>query len=582
MRSDLNPEFGVASELAPLRAAVSRVLLLLIWLQAPFGSVAAYAAGNAWLQPGLVGFALASGATLIWWFSPASQSTRLVIAVALMAGVSLIVAASAGSEWQIDLHMAYFAELAMLAAYCDRDVVLAGTATTAVHHLALNFLLPALVFPDGAQFGRVVLHAVILVAEAAALIGLTHRINILFASSTAHLAEAARASDAARALETQAAEQRAVAEQARQRTNDQLTAAADTQRAVVAAIGAGLASLAKGDLSCRLHEGLSAEYEVLRGNFNDALGQLEDLIRGIAGNAGAIRVSTDEIQAASDDLSRRTEQQAASLEETAAALDEITATVAKTAESTRQARTVVSRTKEGAEQSAGVVLKAIAAMGSIEQSSRQIGQIIGVIDEIAFQTNLLALNAGVEAARAGDAGRGFAVVASEVRALAQRSAQAAKDIKALISASAQQVGAGVTLVGETGEALNRIASQVSEVTAAIADIAASAQEQAAGLAEVNTAINQMDQVTQQNAAMVEQSTAASHALAQETANLVRLTARFRTSGTPADQTATTSEPKPRPAKPSPRKAKRSTLKVVSQNTAGPWKPTLVPASTGAD
>ena len=173
-------------------------------------------------------------------------------------------------------------------------------------------------------------------------------------------------------------------------------------------------------------------------------------------------------------------------------------------------------------------------MGEIEQSSQKIGEIIGVVDEIAFQTNLLALNAGVEAARAGDAGRGFAVVAAEVRALAQRSAQAAKEIKALISTSTQQVSIGVRLVGETGKSLSKIISQVGEVTTAVFEIAASAVEQSAGLAEVNVAINQMDQVTQQNAAMVEQSTAASRALAEETADLVRLTERFQIGARPND------------------------------------------------
>ena len=173
-----------------------------------------------------------------------------------------------------------------------------------------------------------------------------------------------------------------------------------------------------------------------------------------------------------------------------------------------------------------MVGKAITAMGEIEGSARQIGQIIGVIDEIAFQTNLLALNAGVEAARAGDAGRGFAVVASEVRALAQRSAEAAKEIKALISASSQQVGQGVQLVGETGQALQRIDGEVTRINELVIEIATSAHEQAIGLEQVNAAVNQMDQVTQQNAAMVEESTAASHALAREADNLTELMSQF--------------------------------------------------------
>ena len=288
-------------------------------------------------------------------------------------------------------------------------------------------------------------------------------------------------------------------------------------------------------------------YETLRGNLNGAMGELQDLVRSIVTNTAAIRSGADEITQASDDLSRRTEQQAVSLEQTAAALDQITATVRKTAEGAKHARGVVSRTRTDAEQSGEVVRQAVAAMSGIKQSSQQITQIIGVIDEIAFQTNLLALDAGVGAARAGDAGRGFAVVASEVRALAQRSAGAAKEIKALISTSTQQMGAGVKLVGETGQALGRIVKQVSEVTTAVSEIAASVQEQATALHEVNTAINQMDEVTQQNAAMVEQSTAASHALAQETAELVRLTERFQIGSMEDTRSAAKVQPLRRPS-----------------------------------
>jgi methyl-accepting chemotaxis protein len=227
---------------------------------------------------------------------------------------------------------------------------------------------------------------------------------------------------------------------------------------------------------------------------------------------------------ASEDLSQRTVQQAASLEETAAALDEITATIRKTAEGANEARQLVAAAKTDAARSGEVVKETVAAMIGIEGSSRQISNIIGVIDEIAFQTNLLALNAGVEAARAGDAGRGFAVVATEVRTLAQRSATAAKEIKALISASSAQVATGVTLVGETGKALNRTLAQVEKINNLIVDIAASAREQATGLQQVNITMSQMDQVTQQNAAMVEQATASSNSLAMEAEALAT---RFR-------------------------------------------------------
>ena len=299
-------------------------------------------------------------------------------------------------------------------------------------------------------------------------------------------------------------------------------------KAFMAGMGAGLAGLAKGDLTVRVAKVGAAEHHILIEDLNAAIKSMQDTLQAIGANASAVRSGAEEITQASDDLSRRTEQQAASLEETAAALDEITATVRKTAEGAQEARKVVSATKTDAERSGDVVKQTVAAMTGIENSSKQIGNIIGVIDEIAFQTNLLALNAGVEAARAGDAGRGVAVVATEVRALAQRSADAAKEIKTLISASGAQVASGVTLVGETGKALGRTLEQVEQLNRLVSDIAASAQEQATGLHEVNTAVNQMDQVTQQNAAMVEQATAASHSLAGEAEELARLVGQFRT------------------------------------------------------
>ena len=326
-------------------------------------------------------------------------------------------------------------------------------------------------------------------------------------------------------LEREAESQRSLSETERAQR-------AKEQSLVVNSIATGLEKLSDGDLTFRVNTTFAAEYEKLRTDFNAAMEKLQETMKIVASNAAGIRSGTDEITQASDDLSRRTEQQAANLEETAAALDEITATVRKTADGANQARQVVSSAKADAEHSGQVVRDAVAAMSEIEKSAQQIGQIIGVIDEIAFQTNLLALNAGVEAARAGDAGKGFAVVASEVRALAQRSAEAAKEIKTLISASSQQVETGVDLVGETGKALQRIVSQVADINGVVGEIASSAAEQATGLQQVNTAVNQMDQVTQQNAAMVEQSTAASHALAQETEELARLISRFTIGDTP--------------------------------------------------
>ena len=317
------------------------------------------------------------------------------------------------------------------------------------------------------------------------------------------------------------------AEQAAMRAEAERQEAREQQSHAVEALGQALSAIARGDLTYRIDGAFPAEYRQVQSDFNTAVDTLNKTMAAIVEAGQSMRGGAGEISVGADDLSRRTESQAARLEETAAALDEITATVTRTAEVSRKAQGFVDRTSERATASGEVVSGAIAAMQRIEASAGQIGQIVGVIDEIAFQTNLLALNAGVEAARAGDAGRGFAVVAQEVRALAQRSAEAAKEIKGLIATSGREVDSGVELVGKTGEALTQIVADVGSITELVGEIAASAGEQASGLAEVNTAVNAMDQMTQQNAALVEQSTAASHALADKAAELARLTGQFQ-------------------------------------------------------
>jgi methyl-accepting chemotaxis protein len=301
--------------------------------------------------------------------------------------------------------------------------------------------------------------------------------------------------------------------------------AADTQFAVDQLAG-GLAKLAQGDVAYRLDTPFVAHLDALRNNFNDSVANLQETLQAVGNNARGIDGGANEIRAAADDLSKRTEQQAASVEETAAALEQITTTVKDSSKRAEEVGNLVTKARAGAERSGAVVRDAVTAMQGIEKSSGEISSIIGVIDEIAFQTNLLALNAGVEAARAGEAGKGFAVVAQEVRELAQRSAKAAKEIKELITASSEHVRSGVHLVGETGKALEVIVAEVQEINRHVNAIVDSAREQAVGLQEINTAVNTMDQGTQQNAAMVEESTAASHSLAKEAASLNDLLSRF--------------------------------------------------------
>ncbi|MBW3098471.1 methyl-accepting chemotaxis protein [Pseudohoeflea coraliihabitans] len=318
------------------------------------------------------------------------------------------------------------------------------------------------------------------------------------------------------AQQSEAAQAKARAEAERSRVIEQLTE--------------GLERLSSGDLTCTIEEPFAAEYEKLRAEFNASIEGLAVTLKGISTATNEVRQTASEIGMATDDLSRRTEQQAAALEETAAALDEITSTVKSASARAEEASAEVGTAKSGAEQSGQVMRDAITAMEKIEASSQQISQIISVIDDIAFQTNLLALNAGVEAARAGEAGKGFAVVAQEVRELAQRSATAAKEIKALIETSTSQVSGGVALVNKTGTALSEIEAQVGKINEHIQSIVTASHEQSNALGEINASVNQMDRVTQQNAAMVEETNAATQSLSSETVKLEGLVNRFQIRG----------------------------------------------------
>jgi len=302
------------------------------------------------------------------------------------------------------------------------------------------------------------------------------------------------------------------------------------QDQIVRSLSTNLKLLAANQLDCQIHQPFPGSHDELRQDFNAAVDALSQAITAVRTSALGVLNGANEIRTASDDLSNRNEQQAATLEETAAAMSQVTDGVKESAKSAVEVQKSITEAHQEATQGGAVVTRAIEAMAAIEHSAQEISQIIGVIDGIAFQTNLLALNAGVEAARAGDAGKGFAVVANEVRALAQRSADAAKDIKALITASTEQVSGGVTLVRETGTLLGKIVTRVGEVTELVGEIATNANIQASGLDMVNTAVGEMDRVTQQNAAMVEQSTAAARSLADEARELSSIVDRFSATG----------------------------------------------------
>ncbi|PWE51323.1 hypothetical protein DEM26_05420 [Thioclava sp. NG1] len=311
---------------------------------------------------------------------------------------------------------------------------------------------------------------------------------------------------------------------ARRKERDAMQAA---QQHIVETLKSALAGLSAGDLMAEITAEFEGDSKTLRDDFNSAIGDLRDAMRKVLDNAGSIRTEARQISSNSDDMARRTERQAATLEETAAALNEITASVEAAAQAAGRANDLVETARRSAEESGQVVSEAVQAMSEIEQSSEQISRITSVIDEIAFQTNLLALNAGVEAARAGEAGRGFAVVASEVRALAQRSSDAAREIAELIANSSAQVKRGVGLVGQAGDALGGIQSSVSDLLAYVADSANATQEQSAGLTEINSAVTQLDQVTQHNAAMFEEALAASQVLEREAVELGEAMGQFK-------------------------------------------------------
>jgi len=537
-----------------------------------------------------------------------------------MAEIVALLISSKGHPWQTDIHMAFFAALAISALMYDTRVVLVGAALVAVHHLGMGISLDALVFYGGGSLGRIALHAIILVLETVALCWMIRQTQrLLFIAADGEQQARAEADRTARLLATALDAQGQLAAVSRAQAIIQFSpegeilsanenflstlgyelaeivgrhhrmfvdaaygsspeyvefwrrlrggefAAEEFKRIgkdgrevgiqasynpifdengnvvtvvkfatditgrvhAVNQIGSGLGKIAAGDLTCVITQPFIPALDRLRVDFNRSAEVLRSALRTVEQNASSIDDAAGDVSSAADELAKRTEHHATSVEEAATALDQVTATVRNSAKRAEEVGSIVARTKASAETSGEVVQQAVATMGEIERSSREISTITDMMDEIAFQTNLLALNAGVEAARAGEAGKGFAVVAQEVRQLAQRSAEASREIKALIVKSSAEVKAGVSLVGDTGAALKTIIDDVQEISGHVLAIAETSREQSAALGEINTAVGTIEQGTQQNTAMVEETSAASVNLASLAAQLKELLATFR-------------------------------------------------------
>lgn len=531
MTSPWPTEPNITTSLDDLRGRMGAWAIGFLWAHVPVMGAIGLAGGRDWAVAMALAAAFALVATLAWRRAPAGPAMQYAATTALALDAGLIVHQLTGHPWQIDAHMYFFAAFAVTSIFFNWRCVVLFAGLVAAHHLLLNILVPASVFPGGGDLGRVLLHGAVIVMQAIALIWMTSTIAAALEalSRAREHAETALADASAqqRAAEAHAAE--AAAQRSRQ---------AAIEARVTDDLGKALARLGNGDLGARIdsppNDPFPEGYAGLRSTFNGFAENLAGTIGSVRGGAEAVRIAAGEIAQVARDLGARSETQAATLEQSAAALDQLTASVRSAAASAAEVDAAVAENRQEAEASGTVVRDAVEAMKRIEESAGQITRIIGAIDEIAFQTNLLALNAGVEAARAGEAGRGFAVVASEVRSLAHRASEQATEIKALIAESSRHVQTGSALVHRTGETLEGILSRMADVSGRVSEIAAAAAEQATGLQEINSGVTQLDQVTQQNAAVVEEASAASEALRGEAEKLAAALEGFSATDHAAD------------------------------------------------
>lgn len=545
------------------RRAAALMLVRISWGILPVVVAAAWFAGNPVWASGAVsaGFALVAQLMQRGGGGPA----RIAAAQAIVGQAIALTMALAGHPWQVDLHMTFFAALAVAVLLMDVRAVLFAAGTVVLHHLSLTLLMPALVYPSVDLLGniaRTLMHGAVVAAQTAALwIAISTRLRLDAESvaretrleaaiseaaeaqaaadaarraAEADKCEAERQGEAARAAHRAIVEREAEAEAARSRATEAEQRAEVSRRQadrdlkeVIGELGAALDALSKGDLTVQIGAAFPAGYEALRDDFNRAAAHLAEAFADVAVQTGALSQSVETLADGARQAARRNEGQAAALEETSAALAELSSASRSANALASEAVAASDAAEASARTCTGIMQESLRAMDSIKTSSDEIARITGVIEDIAFQTNLLALNAGIEAARAGAAGRGFSVVATEVRALAQRSSGAAQSISTIIARSVSEIGEGVTLVRRTGEALQEIAVHTGTTSSRARAISQAMAGQVSALQEITGATADLDRTTQQNAVLVQQTDEDARALRATAGELAAVANRFR-------------------------------------------------------